>query len=494
MIATVLVTLAQGKLRGSVHDGVVSFKGVPYAPSPFGERRFAPPGAPPSWDGERDATRYGATAPKPPYPAPIDTILPEPVIPGEDCLNLNVWTQAPIARGLPVLVWIHGGAFVNGSGAVSGYDGTAFARDGVVCVTINYRLGVDGFALIDGTIANRGLLDQVAALEWVRENIDVFGGDPEHVTVAGESAGAMSVATLIAMPRAQGLFRRAVLQSGAGSHAIRPETARKVTAALAERLAVRPAASRLAEVPIERLVAEQAALSMQISTEPLPEKWGEVATNAMAFEPVIDGEVLPALPLEAIRAGTGRELDVLIGTNTDEWALFLVPSQLVELVNDEALAYSLGLLKTDPATVRDAYGADLTPGELWMAALTDWFFRVPAIRIAEARAERGAETYMYEFAWRSSLFEGRLGACHALDIPFVFDALDNPGTSWIAGAERPPQQIADEMHAAWVAFARDGDPGWSPYLPERRVRRFSLPGETVTDPRPRQRQLWDNIR
>jgi para-nitrobenzyl esterase len=477
-----------------MRDGVASFRGVPYAASPFDARRFAAPGPPPVWEGERDATRYGPTAPKPPYPVPIDTILPEPVIPGKQCLNLNVWTADPGTRGLPVLVWIHGGAFVNGSGAVGGYDGSSFARDGVVCVTINYRLGVDGFALIDGTLANRGLLDQVAALEWVRENIEAFGGDPARVTVAGESAGAMSIATLIAMPPSRGLFGRAILQSGAGNHAIRPDTARKVTAALAARLGVRPEAESLAAVPIEWLVAEQAGLSQQISTEPLPAKWGELATNLMAFEPVIDGEVLPSLPLEAIRAGAGREIDVLIGTNAEEFALFLVPSGIVDLVNDDALAYSLTLHGADPEKARAAHGLERPAGEVLLAALSDWFFRLPAIRVAEARAQHGAATYMYEFAWPSALYDGRLGACHGLEIPFVFDALDDPGTAWIAGPDRPPQQIADEMHAAWVAFAHSGDPGWSAYLPDRHVRRFALPSNTVTDPRPDQRQLWDEIR
>lgn len=488
------IRLPQGLLRGDAASGIVAFKGIPYAPPPFGPLRFQPPGPPPSWEGERDATAYGPTAPKPAYPVPIDTILPEPSIPGQECLNLNVWTPDPAAEGLPVLVWIHGGAFVNGSGAVTGYDGSAFARDGVVCVTINYRLGVDGFALIDGVTPNRGMLDQIAALEWVRDNIAAFGGDPAQVTVAGESAGAMSIGTLIAMPRAQGLFQRAILQSGAGSHALTPDTARRVTQALAQRLGIDPSAQALAEVPIERLVAEQAALSRQIALEPLPDRWGEIAINGMAFEPVIDGELLPELPLEAIRKGAGRELDVLVGTTAEEHALFLVPNGLVDMANDEALAYSVGLVGASADGVRAAYGDERSPGELMVAALTDWFFRIPAVRIAEARAELGAATHVYEFAWRSSLYEGRLGACHALEIPFVFDVLDDPGTAWIAGPDRPPQEIADAMHAAWVRFVSEGDPGWPAYLPERRVQRFGVPSEVVSDPRAEQRRLWDGIR
>jgi para-nitrobenzyl esterase len=206
---TPTVQTSDGAVRGITRNGVHAFLGIPYAAPPFGPRRFAAPQQPERWDGVRSATEYGPTVPKPPYAPPYDVLLPEPQIPGEDCLNLNVWTPDPGASGLPVFVWIHGGAFVYGSGAVPVYDGTAFARDGVVCVTINYRLGVDGFLqFADDGPANRGLLDQVAALRWVQQNIAAFGGDPARVTIGGESAGAMSVASLLAMPSARGLSAR----------------------------------------------------------------------------------------------------------------------------------------------------------------------------------------------------------------------------------------------------------------------------------------------
>ena len=208
-----IVATTTGAVRGSAADGVLSFKGIPYAAPPFGHLRFAAPQPPQPWEGVLDCLEFGPTATKAPYPAPFDQLMPEPEIAGEDVLNLNVWTPGPDGA-LPVLVWIHGGAFVHGSGAVSTYDGTAFARDGVVCVTINYRLGVDGFLLLDGVPANRGLLDQVAALRWVHANIAAFGGDPANVTIAGESAGANSVCTLLAMSQADGLYRRAIAQSG----------------------------------------------------------------------------------------------------------------------------------------------------------------------------------------------------------------------------------------------------------------------------------------
>ena len=490
-----IVSIAQGSLRGVEKDGVLSFKGVPYAAAPFGEHRFAAPAASSTWDGVRDATEFGPTAPKPPYPAPIDLLLPEPVIGGEECLNLNVWTP-DLAGARPVLVWIHGGAFVNGSGAVSAYDGTRFARDGVVCVTINYRLGVDGFLLIDAAPANRGLLDQVAALEWVRDNIARFGGDPAAVTIAGESAGAMSVTTLLSMPAATGLFGRVIAQSGAGHHVLSPPTAAKVTSALARRLGVEATVEGFASVPIGNLIGAQEGLSAAIAAAPDPAAWGEIATHRMAFEPTVDGTVVPARPIDRVTAGAGTDVDVLVGTNSDENALFLVPAGLIDYVDENLLAMALASVGADPTAVIATYRAArpvATSGELLQAALGDWFFTIPAVRIAEARSAHGASTYVYEFAWRSPQFDGRLGACHALEIGFVFDNLDDPTGVPLAGSA-PPQALAEEMHAAWVAFVASGDPGWDAYGPRRTVRRFDVTSQTVTDPDRELREIWDGVR
>ncbi|SDX94379.1 para-nitrobenzyl esterase [Modestobacter sp. DSM 44400] len=492
------VVTKSGTIRGAASGPAVAFKGIPYAAPPFGDLRFAAPVPVPSWDGVRDCTEYGPTAPKPLYPAPVDLLLPEPVVLGEDVLNLNVWTPDPSADGLSVLVWIHGGAFVNGSGAVPQYDGTAFARDGVVLVTINYRLGVDGFLHFDdGGPANRGLLDQVAALEWVRDNIAAFGGDPDRVTIAGESAGAMSVTSLLSMPRAAGLFSRAVAQSGAGHHALSAGTARRVAGYLAERLGVPLTREALAAVPIPELVAAQQALSQEAATAPDPARWAEITLNSMVFEPVIDGDVLPSLPITAITAGADSEVDLLVGTNTDEHALFLVPNGVVDLVNEDLLRMALAGYGVPVDAVIDAYRADTpsaTPGELLIKAATDWFFRVPAVRLAEARAVAPGQTFMYEFSWPSPQFGGRLGACHALELAFVFDTLASEGVKPMAGPSAP-QHLADAMHAAWVAFVQTGDPGWPAYdVPKRPVQAFGDLTAVVPDPRPEQRALWDGVR
>ena len=486
-----IVETVYGKVRGQVAGGIAAFKGVPYAAPPFAVNRMRPPARPQQWDGVRDTLAYGATVPKPPYPKPYDELLPEPVIAGEDCLNLNVWTPDPGRAGLPVMVWIHGGAFVNGSGAVAQYAGDRFARDGVVCVTINYRLGCEGFLFLNGTSPNRGLLDQVAALEWVQENIAAFGGDPGNVTIFGESAGAMSVATLLAMPRAAGLFRRAIPQSGAGHHALPAETARLVTDELAQRLGVAPTWEGFAAVPAGQLVSAQEQLSADIAVQPDPGRWREVAANMMAFEPVVDGQILPARPIDGIAAGSGRGVDLLVGTNQDEHRLFLVPTGVADAAGDAMLqmtAAGLGLSASGLAAYTTALPS---AGDALAAMLTDWFFRIPAIRLAEAHQ---GPAYMYEFAWASPLFGGRLGACHGLEIGFVFDTLDAEQSEPLYGSA-PPAELATAMHKAWIDFARSGQPGWDPYTPATRATMtFAHTSRLSHDPRREQRTAWEGIR
>src|ERR1700726_9928 len=445
-----VVTTRHGQVRGQVTDGVAAFKGIPYAAPPFGPNRFQPPRPPKSWDGVRDALAYGAVPPQPAYPPPFDQLLGDQGVAGGDCLNLNVWTPDPSRVGLPVMVWIHGGAFLRGSGAIATYDGGRFARDGVVCVTINYRLGADGFLYLGDGIANRGLLDQIAALEWVQKNIEAFGGDPAKVTVFGESAGAFSVATLLSMPRTKGLFARAIAQSGAAQHTSSEATAQMIGRNLAEKLGVPPAMRAIGAVPLERLVAAQGGTA-------------------------VDGDVVPARPIERIVAGAGAEVDLMVGTTTEEWRFFLVPGGAIDRVTDDRLATTARVMGLDVEQALPVYRTSrpqASPGDLLGALITDWFFRIPAIRLAEAHARNGGSPYVYEFAWRSPLFDGRFGAAHAMEIGFVFDNLGRDGAMTLAG-NAPPQALADAMHRAWVAFATSGTPGWSAYgSRERTVMRF----------------------
>jgi carboxylesterase type B len=366
-----------------------------------------------------------------------------------------------------------------------------------VCVTINYRVGADGFLDLEEAGANRGLLDQVAALEWVRENIAAFGGDPANVTIFGESAGAMSVGLLLAMPRAEGLFRRAIAQSGAAHHAIPRATARRVLHRLAETLGIEPTREAIAAVPLDRLHAAQVELELDLGERPDAERWGaEVALSMMPWQPVIDGDLIPARPIDRVAAGAGGNVDLLVGTNTDENRLFLVP---VGAIDSTSMGDFLGVLAgygLPVETALDAYCAaypGASSGDLLAALQTDWFWRIPAIRLADAHAKGAAATYMYEFAWRSPQFDGRLGACHALEIPFVFDTLGKQ-TERLWGPE-PPERLARTMHAAWVAFATSGDCGWPRYdLGHRATMRFDTSSGVVDDPRRAERALWEGVR
>ncbi|MEU8341324.1 carboxylesterase/lipase family protein [Spirillospora sp. NPDC048832] len=502
-----VVQTSHGKVRGRTRDGVTAFLGIPYAAPPFGPNRFREPRPPEPWDGVRDAFEYGPTAPKPGYPKPFDTLLPDPDIPGDDCLNLNVWTPhfgggtggsstlndtTPEggADGLPVMVWIHGGAFRNGSGAVPVYSGRNFARDGVVCVTINYRLGVEGFANLPGAPLNRGLLDQIAALEWVRDNIAGFGGDPGNVTVFGESAGAMSVTTLLSLDL--GLFRRAIAQSGAGSIAQDPDDAMLVTREMAARLGIEPTAEAFAALDPAAILPAQASVAADVSMVPDPGRWGATtAAGGMSLTPVLDGALLARRPEDAIAAGAGRGVDLLTGYTSEEFRLFLMPAGIADQLDREAVDFvtaGMGVPPALTAAYRDRY-AEQTEGELMATVITDHLFRIPAHRAAAGHAASGGRTWMYEFAWRSP--NHGLGACHALELGFVFDNL-TAEPEGLTGPN-PPQDLADRMHRHWVDFAATGDPGWERFDPSTRaVRTFDGAGDaTAADPRGDVRKLWD---
>jgi para-nitrobenzyl esterase len=451
------------------------------------------PEPPPEWAGTRDCTNFGPTPPKPAYAAPFDELLPEPDIPGDDWLTLNVWT-ADLTGRAPVMVWIHGGAFANGNSAVAMYDGYSFASDGVVLVSINYRLGIDGFALLPDAPPNRGLLDQVAALEWVRDNIAGFGGDPANVTIFGESAGAMSVITLLGMPRVRGLFSRVIAQSGAAQAAASPADARLVTGELSTVLGFEATAASLAGLPLDKLISAQATVRDAMAAAPDPARWGaSVAGSSMAFLPVVDGDVVPLHPLAALAAGHGADVPLLAGTNTEEFRLFAVPNGLAALVTADVLPGVLRMfgIAPDTAALYQANRPQATPGDLMCALITDQFFRNALFAAAEARADAAtARTYLYEFAWRSQIQD--LGAAHAVEIPFVFGNLSSPDARLAIG-EDPPADLAAEMHAAWIRFAASGNPGWEPFDASYPIMTFGAapgPGTVVLDPRGDERRSW----
>ncbi|HEY0258385.1 MAG TPA: carboxylesterase family protein [Lacisediminihabitans sp.] len=486
---TTTVRAPIGEVRGRVDEsGVRRFLGIPYAEPPLGERRFRPPVPRAPFAEVYDAADYGPTAPQLDGSGAFGEILPNRVAPGEDYLNLNVWAP-PDGSAHAVMVFIHGGGWWSGSGSVSAYDGARFAQDGVVLVTINYRLGAEGMVWFGDGPANISLLDQICALQWVHDNIAAFGGDPEQVTVFGESSGGMSIGALLAMPAARGLFRRAIMQSGSTFHSISAGSAHKVATALARMLHVNPSLEAIGRAPSEDVLAAQRQLLAAVQRTPLKSRWGDVARNGLPFEPIVDGASLPGRPIDAVAMGAAAEVELLVGWNAEETRLALAPSGVDKV--RWSLFWLLAIKSHVPLRVARAYRKAYShPADAAVAMTTDWIYRIPAIRTAEAHGH----SYLYEFAWRSPAFGGELGACHAAELPFVFDNLDDPGWRMLLGDAASPA-LAREMHDAWIRFARTGDPGWAPYAADaRQVRRFDTKSATLDDPDRATRIPWDGVR
>ena len=466
----VVVRTSAGALRGASREHGVLFGGVPYAAPPVGALRFRTPAPVPAWDGVRNAQEPG-----PPLPQPVRT-LPglnsETLLGGwEDQspeLTLNVWTPAPGSSGLPVLVWLHGGAFVAGSPAQPVYDGGAWMRDGVVLVTVAYRLGVEGFVHFPGGDTNVALRDQLAALEWVQREIAAFGGDPARVCVAGQSAGAMTLGLLLGSRRSRGLFARAISMSGGVDLTYSPEQASRVAAHFAERVGVEPTAEAMQSVPVARVVEAQGAIAPgEVDLETAEDR--DPTGGMLWIVPVRDGDVVAEDPLASI--GTLPDVALLAGCTSEEGLLYLagVPG-FDEMPVEAAEAFAARLSPEADALLASLRSEhpDATPGELAAGAITEVAFRAPTERLLSRHAAIGsAHTHAYRFTWRSGALGGRLGAAHAVDLPFVFDTLATPGASGaddaLLGTEGGPQELATRMHGAWVRYVADGDPGWAPY-------------------------------
>ncbi len=456
-----------GKVRGIRNDGLSVFRGIPYAAPPVGDRRWLPPRPPKPWFGVREAIRFGAHAPQ--LRSPLVRLEPNEGRMGasEDCLTLNVFTPRADAARRPVMVWIHGGGFTIGSSSQALYDGSSLARRGdVVVVTLNYRLGPLGFLrLVDLTgglipsTGNEGLLDQLAALKWVRQNIGEFGGDPDNVTVFGESAGAMSLAALLAGPDAGGLFHRAILQSGSAHTAHTTDEANRVAGLLLAKAGLEP--------DPKVLLAADAELIAHAVGELSPREMRAEGIGWMPLRPVIDGGLLQDLPLEEIRHGSAKGLPVMAGTTADEWRFLAVPNRSIMTMSDLDLHRRLERVLPDGLTSRavDLYKQrvsenhrSLTPADVYCAVLTDLAFRVPCERMLDAVADHGVPAYRYLFTWPSPAVGGQLGSCHALDLGFTFGTNAVDGGEQFFGDGHEADAISDQMQEAWLAFAKGDDP------------------------------------
>jgi len=487
------VRAVAGTLRGGREAGLAVFRGIPFAEPPVGALRFAAPRPIRGWDGVRNAVSYG---PPPPQAGVFGMDALSREAPGDDWLTINVWSPEPDpAAGLPVMVWIQGGAYTIGMSSLPEYDGGRLAREGgVVVVTFNYRVGIEGFAQLDGAPANRGLLDQVAALEWVRDNIRAFGGDPGLVTVFGQSGGAGSVAALLAMPRAAGLFHRAVAQSVQGTF-FSPALAADIAAACAAELGLRPTVADLSTVAPAGLPAAGDAVTAKMGQR--TRRWGQAARRLIPFAPVVDGDILPVTPWRALAAGAGRDRTLLVGHTRDEQRLFTAIDGELGQVTQEQAAAALDAFAPGPdgaRRYRDGF-PDAGPDELYELVNSDWLFRMPSLHLAEAQVAAGGRAHLYELTWPAPGMGGIFGACHGLDVPLVFGNLGSGQPAMLIG-ESPypePEALSARMRAAWTAFAAQGGPGWPAYdATERITQLFDTRPVVTAYPNEVSRLLWQD--
>jgi para-nitrobenzyl esterase len=494
-IGRIIAETTSGPVEGRERDGALLFAGIPYAAPPDGMRRFRAPEPHAPWREVRAATRFAPAAPQVPTGGLTSSTA---VRWSEACLTLNITTPAADGKRRPVFFWIHGGGYRTGQGAVPWYNGARFARDGdIVVVSINYRLGALGFTDLSrfgpeyATSGANGILDQIAALRWVQDNIENFGGDPARVTIAGESAGAFSVCTLLASPLARGLFRAAIAQSGGAQHTL-PKPAGEL---IADALLTALGAQTLEE--LQSLNAEDILKAQQQVSDQYGEGPGTLEAFGVPvapFYPVEGNPVVPVAPLEAIAAGAGIDVPLLTGTNRHETTLWGYGAVDEERLARFAARY--GAASTLP--VYRQQRPEARPEDLMIAFTTDHMFRIPAIRVLEARerASGGAAgQWLYWFCWESRAFSGRLGATHALEIPFVFNNLDRAGVDVFLGPGERPEALALAMHHAWIRFVKDLDPGWMAYESGRRATmRYDEVCELVLDPDAAERQAWEGLR
>lgn len=499
-----IVNIRSGKIEGVLENEIFSFKGIPYAAPPVGNLRWLPPQPVVPWKGVRPAGDYGAISPQNKLPGgeliPIKIEEPQ----DEDCLFLNIWTKGLDNRRRPVMVWIHGGAFIIGSGSEAMYrNSNIVSRGDVVLVSINYRLGALGFMNLRETTGgkipaagNEGLLDQIAALQWVRDNIEAFGGDPDNITVLGESAGGMSIGSLMGMPLAKGKFHKAILESGAANTASSLEESVATTAKFLDIVGLKGNdTDALRSLPVPQILDAQQKLGIyMMKTE------GRLTPHL----PVVDGNIMAEVPIKAIEKGSAADVKTLAGTNLEEFKLFAATDPSLRNIDEEGMASRLKryIPPEQVYNVIAAYrkarigrGEDTSPKEILTAIQTDLMFRISCLKLVEAQCRNNQPAYNYLFTWKSPMMGGALGACHALEIGFVFGNFDDN----FCGSGPDAEALSRKMQDAWFAFVRTGDPSceglgkWEPYCGNRTTMIFDRECRIEQAPYEEERAIWDTF-
>lgn len=472
MEKTAVIESKSGKIQGYKDNGIEIFKNIPFAEPPIGELRFAPPVAKKPWKDVLEATEYGNCAWQ--GYTQLEEWLGKPEPEDEDCLNLNIWTPATDGKKRPVMFWVHGGAFVIGTGKQDSYDGTFLANRGdVVIVTINYRLGTFGFLYVKGKTVNVGSLDQILALQWVHDNIEKFGGDPNNITIFGESAGAYSVVSLCAMPGAKGLVNRCIAQSA-------PFIDSKISDKKSKKI-LRKLGVKGGDLDELRKIAPKKIIEVQNSV------FESDPTDIMALRPLITGATYPKHPLKAFQDGECKDIDFMIGTNLEEFKLFAAMDILKEAIKEDAQKLLVGFMAMGAGITPDRTNEIINlykqareeaklsnePMELFNAIVTDYAFRISTIRLLEGQAPHNSKNFNYLFTWPTPFMDHELGCCHALEIPFVFGSTEvGEMAKLVPGA---PKDLSEKMMDAWIAFAHTGNPNhdglpeWPSYNSETRA-------------------------
>ena len=501
----IVVNTRSGKIEGIQENQQVAFMGVPYAAPPVGTLRWLPPHPATPWQGVRPATEFGSIAPQNPLLGSemmLALMVNEPQ--SENCLFLNIWTPAIDDARRPVMVWIHGGAFIIGSGSQTMYRGnTLVSRGDIVLVSINYRLGALGFMNLKEVTGGKipatgceGLLDQIAAIEWVRDNIRNFGGDPDNITVFGESAGGMSIGCLMSMPSARGKFQKAILQSGAANTVTSLDDSAAVAGQFLKVLGLTGG-----DIDALRSVTAGSVMSAQ---QKLGDIMRERDGRITPFQPVVDGLVMPDIPIEAIKKGSASGIKTLAGTNLEEFKLFAAmepnrqsidESEVVRRVQSLIPSEHVSSVLAAYRKCRGKRGDRTRAADLLTAIQGDLMFRMPCIRLVEAQCRNHQSAYNYLFTWKSPVMRGLLGACHVLEIGFVFGNYDDN----FCGSGPDADTLSRKIQDAWIAFARTGNPGcesigkWSPYGDSRTTMILDRECRLENAPYEDERSVWDTF-